>query len=1168
MRRVEVRPSAGPALVAEHAVADLAHETFDVFVGEIRAGQNWACGCRKAGVIVPSGHNLCVSPEAILATTTDGFGFAFLPLPIPNDDYLMGANVYAQWLDGTPAWAPGGARRSESQRRSPAAGLRRERDVAAPSIEGSGHPGVPTVALDTLQLGATPMTCLRSLVTPLALASLAAAQVPIGGDVYDGNGGPLLAGVVYHASTHLQVPVGQTLTAQAGAIVKFNGQAFTVGGTLVTQGNAARPVVFTSIHDDTAGGDTNGNGNATLPAPNQWYGLIFEDGADASSLTHTIVRFTGIGYQPVVQLRRADIHATDCAFTDGNWGGLDLNNTAAPTITRCAIERCYNYPAVYGMPIDSVPGLVDLRVGKNAGGDFMRVDTPVLAGDVTIAADNCPGGALVLGTHLTVPVGTTLTLQAGVILKFNGTAATVQGTLIASGTAAAPVVLTSVHDDAAGGDTNGNGNATLPAPNQWYGLIFEDGADASSLTHAVVRYAGIGYQPVVQLRRADIHAADCSFTDGNWGGLDLNNTSAPTITRCAIERCYNYPAVYGVPIDSVPGFVDVAVADNAGGNFLRIDVPTLQGNVAIASHNCPGTALVLGGHLTVPVGTTLTLAPGVIFKSNGTIATVQGTLTAAGTADSPVIFTSIHDDAAGGDTNGNGNATVGGPNQWYGLVFEDGADNSTLVHTIVRDSGIGYMPAVRLQSADIVATDCTFSDGNWGGMDLTNTSAPTVTRCTIARCYNYPAIYGVPIGSVPGFVDETVTDNAGGNFLRIDAPVVSGNVEIRARNCPGGALVYTAHVSVPTGASLTLNPGVVFKAAGGLAWQVAGAMQVNGPVVFTSFADDQYGGDTNGNGASSGTPGEWYGIDFAAAAATSDVHLAIVRYTGIGYSPGIRCASPNVALRGARVEYGNWGGFALAAAAAADDLMAYGTQREGIALTGGNFVLRRATSAYQNGPGITKTAGFTGHVVGCIAWGNASGDFSGFATDEIDYSDGSGISGGVGNANVDPQFVNASTGDLRLQPGSTCIDAGDPLDTSTGLDPFGFPRYLDGNLDGHRRIDMGASEFDNLTLLVSGTPTPGSTLIFHTLGNVALNPVVLFIGAQPLLEWPLLHYGAFFVDVSRPYVALAWASPPSSVPVPIPATLQTPADLVVQEVGLLATYTAGNTSNPVRLNIW
>ena len=104
----------------------------------------------------------------------------------------------------------------------------------------------------------------------------------------------MLSNNIYIIEGNLIVPSGVVLTLQPGTIVKFaanSGIDLQAGSQLVANGTKAQPIYLTSIKDDSVGGDTNNDGNATSPAPGDWATILI-DGAQAS-FDHVHVLYGG-----------------------------------------------------------------------------------------------------------------------------------------------------------------------------------------------------------------------------------------------------------------------------------------------------------------------------------------------------------------------------------------------------------------------------------------------------------------------------------------------------------------------------------------------------------------------------------------------------------------------------------------------------------------------------------------------------------------------------------------------------------------------------------------------------------------------------------------------------------------------------------------------------------
>jgi len=94
------------------------------------------------------------------------------------------------------------------------------------------------------------------------------------------------------------IPSGVTLTITPGAIVKVAaGMRIIVqnGGVLNAQGTDAQKVIFTTLEDDSVGGDSNLDGNASMPTPGEWPGIATEGGGQFNTNSDTKILYVLVG---------------------------------------------------------------------------------------------------------------------------------------------------------------------------------------------------------------------------------------------------------------------------------------------------------------------------------------------------------------------------------------------------------------------------------------------------------------------------------------------------------------------------------------------------------------------------------------------------------------------------------------------------------------------------------------------------------------------------------------------------------------------------------------------------------------------------------------------------------------------------------------------------------
>jgi len=217
---------------------------------------------------------------------------------------------------------------------------------------------------------------------------------------------------------------------------------------------------------------------------------------------------------------------------------------------------------------------------------------------------------------------------------------------------------------------------------------------------------------------------------------------------------------------------------------------TIPGGDVSGTWGVSGSPYLIDGDITVPIGSTLTIEPGVEINFQSWYSlTVNGTLIADGTENAPILF-------------GGGHATAG----WLGIRFVNAPDGSNLTYAIVENGrATGADPlnkggGIYIDNSSPTISHSTirnnFANYSGGGIYLTNSNATLIGNSIInnqagqggsstggglAAWYSNPTLTDNIISGNSVYISGTYTTPSGyggGLFLRSSNAVLTGNLII------------------------------------------------------------------------------------------------------------------------------------------------------------------------------------------------------------------------------------------------------------------------------------------------------------------------------------------------------------------------------------------------------
>lgn len=475
---------------------------------------------------------------------------------------------------------------------------------------------------------------------------------PVNGDVWSAN-------TVYWVKKSITLNVGQTLSIEPGAVIKFADNVdFNINGTLIADGTAEDKIFFTSQYDDAIGGDSNGDERTTQPAKGNWRRVLVNESSQDNVFDYVDMRYGGYSGE-MFYVIDASTSITNSYFTDSNVSGISVYRSLEDFRNITANNNRYTGIVIVA-PDSELRNLTAMYNGDHG----LYIDQRYLSNTVQIVGGifnyNENHG---IWSRYTDSDYRSIDSLVGVTASYNGeTGVVIEGSNVSE-------IL--VKDNVFSHNSN-------------YGASFD------FLTRlrdkAVIRNNTFEQNGLAGLRTSSAQIFSNEFT-GNEYGISLFGH---------LGHIYHDGA----------GNDNNTFTDNTFNNVLGLEGISLKDTLsATFPEEISSGAYMFHSYFyskAVSANDTLVIEPGVIIKmgykhgdgfsgSYMDFNVENGLLIAKGTAEKPIIFTSWRDESAGGDTDAADDTVSAKRYDWDALsLYLSNKDNHNTEESVLEHVELRY----------------------------------------------------------------------------------------------------------------------------------------------------------------------------------------------------------------------------------------------------------------------------------------------------------------------------------------------------------------------------------------------------------------------------------------------------------------------------------------------